>query len=32
MGFAIKCPLQLNGSNNMGLATHEWLIAYVFLD
>jgi hypothetical protein len=32
LGFAIKCPLQLNGWNDMGLATHEWLVAYVPLD
>jgi len=27
--IVIKCPLQLNGWNDMGLATHEWIVAYV---
>ncbi len=31
LSFVIKCPLWLNGWNNMGLTIHEWLIAYVFL-
>jgi hypothetical protein len=32
LGFATKCPLWLNGWNDMGLTTCEWLVAYVFLD
>jgi hypothetical protein len=28
----IKCPLWLNGWNDMGLAIHDWLITYVFPD
>jgi hypothetical protein len=30
LGFTIKCPLQLNGWNDMGLTIHEWLVTYVF--
>ncbi len=30
LGFGTKCPLRLNGWNDMGLTTHEWLVAYVF--
>jgi hypothetical protein len=29
MGLMTKCPLRLNGWNDMGLTTHEWLVAYV---
>ncbi len=29
MGFVTKCVLRLNGWNDMGFATHEWLVAYV---
>jgi hypothetical protein len=29
VGFVIKCLLRLNGWIDMGLVTHEWLVAYV---
>jgi len=32
LGFVTKCLLRLNGWNNMGLVTHEWLVAYVLPD
>jgi hypothetical protein len=32
LGFVTKCPLWLNGWNDMGLTIHECLVAYVLHD